>query len=215
MKQVIRKHREFWVERHLRLGVFFSLMMLFLSLLVNYYANVYTVIHAGNAVTDIILDNIPVFDVDSIFVEGSVIFWVFTSFVLLWEPRRIPFVVKSIAVFILIRSAFIILTHIGPPSAQSFIEPNQLFKLLTAGSDMFFSSHTGLPFLMALDFWNQRGWRYFFLAASAIFAVSVLAGHLHYSIDVFAAFFITYSIFHITKDFFPGDFELSGLAKRI
>ena len=188
--------------------------MLFLSLLANYYANIYTVTHASNAVTDVVLDNIPVFNVDFIFVEGAVIFWVFTSFVLLWEPRRIPFVVKSIAVFILIRSVFITLTHIAPPSAQSFVEPNQFFGLLTAGSDMFFSSHTGLPFLMALDFWCYRRWRYFFLVCSGVFAVSVLMGHLHYSIDVVAAFFITYSIFHITKDFFPEDYRLSGLAKE-
>jgi len=46
------------------------------------------------------------------------------------------------------------------------------------------------------------------LAASLIFGAAVLFGHLHYSIDVFAAFFITYAIFHIAQKFFPKDYKL-------
>jgi hypothetical protein len=40
-----------------------------------------------------------------------------------------------------------------------------------------------------------------------MFGVIVLLSHLHYSIDVFAAFFITYSIYHIALKLFDRDYE--------
>ena len=75
-------------------------------------------------------------------------------------------------------------------------------------NDLFFSGHTGIPFLMALMFWNYKPLRYTFLCFSLFFAVVVLLGHLHYSIDVLAAFFITYAIFDICKFFFKKDWAL-------
>jgi hypothetical protein len=38
-----------------------------------------------------------------------------------------------------------------------------------------------------------------------MFGIVVLLGHLHYSIDVLSAFFITYSIYHICELFFKTD----------
>jgi membrane-associated phospholipid phosphatase len=62
---------------------------------------------------------------------------------------------------------------------------------------------------MALIFWNDSKFvRWISLIASITFGASVLLGHLHYSIDVFAAFFITYAIYHISQKFFAEDFLL-------
>ena len=54
------------------------------------------------------------------------------------------------------------------------------------GADLFFSGHTGMPFLLALIFWDWRRVRYMFLFISVACAIIVLAG-LHYSIDVCSA----------------------------
>jgi hypothetical protein len=40
---------------------------------------------------------------------------------------------------------------------------------------------------------------------------TALLAHLHYSIDVFAAFFITYSIYHIGIKLFKKDFDFFTL----
>ncbi|HBB03313.1 TPA: hypothetical protein DCZ39_00140 [Patescibacteria group bacterium] len=56
-----------------------------------------------------------------------------------------------------------------------------------------------MPFLMALIFWKNKLMRYAFILAAMSFGIIVLLGHLHYSIDVLAAFFITYTINHFNE----------------
>jgi len=80
-------------------------------------------------------------------------------------------------------------------SAPSF------FYFLTYANDLFFSGHVGLPFLGFLIFKDKKI-RYFMLSASIILAVTVLLMHVHYSIDVAAAYFITYSIYALGKRLF-------------
>jgi len=138
-------------------------------------------------------------DVDWIFIYGSFIFWLFVAVLCLMKPNRVPFALKSIALFVLIRSIFISLTHLGPFPDQIYINPESIINKFTSGADLFFSAHTGLPFLMALTFWNQKVLRIFFLTSSVVFGAVVLLGHLHYSIDVLSAFFITYTIFHLSE----------------
>jgi membrane-associated phospholipid phosphatase len=55
-----------------------------------------------------------------------------------------------------------------------------------------------------LIYWEERVLRIVFIACSIIFAAIVLLAHLHYSIDVASAFFITYAIYHLCLQFFPG-----------
>jgi len=52
---------------------------------------------------------------------------------------------------------------------------------------------------MALLFWKNKIMRYIFIFGALSFGVIVLLGHLHYSIDVLAAFFITYTINHLCE----------------
>ena len=126
------------------------------------------------------------------------------------EPKRIPFLFKSAALFVCLRSFFIILTHFAPPINESVVNSSNFLERLLAGSgyDLFFSGHTGFSFLMALLFWENKYLRIIFLSASLIFGAAVLFGHLHYSIDVFSAFFITYGIFNLSKWLFKKDHQL-------
>lgn len=182
-----------------------AFVLLGVSLIVNYYAGIYATKSASNSVTDLILDNIRVYDLDGIFVYGSILFWVFVGLLLFKRPHTLPFTIKSIALFTLIRACFITLTHIGPFPTQVVVNPGILMSKFAFGGDLFFSGHTGLPFLMALVFWQKPLLRNFFIVSAIGFGAVVLLTHLHYSIDVLSAFFITYSIYHIAEFLFRKD----------
>ena len=179
------------------------------SLVANYFAGIYASQSASNKVTDLILSNIPVFDVDNIFIYGAIALFLIITAIALAEPERLPFLLKSIALFVFVRSFFITCTHIKPVVDGVVLSAHNPLAWVTFGGDLFFSGHTGVPFLMALIFWNQPVRRFFFLGLSLALSVAVLMGHLHYTIDVFAAFFITYGIADLAKFFFAKDYHLS------
>jgi hypothetical protein len=211
MKKIITKYYFNLVDEIQVIPILTGLFFFMLSLFISDAATNFATQRAGMNVPDLIISNIPVFNVDFIVNElaGS---YAITIFIIIFffNPKTTPFVLKSTALFILIRSAFIMLTHLGPFPAHSFIDQTSMFSPLNIGSDFFFSGHTGLPFLIALIFWKNKFMRYFSLGASILFGVSVLLGHLHYSIDVFAAFFITYSIFVLSQKLFKLDYEKCG-----
>lgn len=177
------------------------------SFVVNWYAGTYATEKASNSVTDLVLSNIRVFDLDGIYIYGPIVLWVFVAFLCLKDLHKLPFTLKSIALFVLIRSAFISLTHLGPFPSQVPVDSN-LINWFAFGGDLFFSGHTGLAFLMALVFWETISLRVLFILTSVLFGVVVLLAHLHYSIDVLSAFFITYTIFHIAQRIFKKDYAL-------
>ena len=183
----------------------FSLLFIAISLYINFIAGTYATERASLAVTDIILSNTRAFDVDGIFTYGPIVLFTFITIIFLYNPKKLPFTLKSISLFTVIRSIFISLTHLGPFLVQTTVASSNLISKFTFGGDLFFSGHTGIPFLMALIFWQNKKLRYFFLMYSFMMGIVVLLGHYHYSIDVLAAFFITYSIFHISVLFFKKD----------
>ena len=195
-----------------------SFALFLVSLVINFYAGIYATQSASNPVTDIVLSNIRVYDVDLIFIYGPLLLWVFVAWLCAKEPSRIPFTVSSIALFVIIRSAFISLTHLGPFPTQAVLDYSSNFiRGFTFGGDLFFSAHTGLPFLMALNFKPlSRSLFVAFFISAIFFGIVVLLGHLHYSIDVLSAFFITYAIFHMAEAIFKEDRQmfLSGKIGR-
>lgn len=177
----------------------------------NVYAYAYSLRSTSSHVGDLILDNIPVVDLNFIIIEGALIFIVLGVLFVLANPRYILFTLKTFALFIMTRALFVSLTHVGiypdhiSPGLGFF---DGIYLYLNFQTGLFFSGHTGLPFLMALIFWHNKRARYFFLILSLIGAVAVLLGHIHYSIDVFAAPFMAYGIFRIALRLFPKDYEL-------
>ena len=216
MKLLAAKYKQCFSDRYFVTSSSIAICVLILSLFINFFAGTYANERASSPVTDLILSNIRVYNVGGLFVYGSLILCAFIAALCLAKPERIPFVAKSITMFVLIRSAFIVLTHIGPFPTHTVINPGSIINEFTFGGDLFFSGHTGLPFLMALIFWDHDYLREIFLILSVVFGAVVLMTHLHYSIDVLAAFFITYSIHHINQTFFKKDFEIfqNGLRRN-
>jgi hypothetical protein len=179
------------------------------ALCVNFWAIAQATARAGAGVQDIILSNIPVFDLDGVFVYGTFVVAAVSASIIFSRPKRIPFALKAVALFIVIRSLFTLMTHLGPPEAQYVTDFGDTIVRSFFGADQFFSAHTGMPFLGALALWRiQKREAVFFLAASLFFAAVVLLAHIHYTIDVASAFFITYGILHIAQWLMPRDWAL-------
>jgi len=207
------KHKNFWSKSR-----FFSLiasgLFFLLAILAQNYANEYVDYVVSTPVGDLLLDNLPTINVGFFVVQGVLIFTLIVIFLLLLFPEYIIFTLKSLALFIVVRSFFISLTHLGVNPSQLALNPDTIgFSIYnffySAKTDFFFSGHTGVPFLFALIFWKEKIYRYLFFLISFIFGASMLLAHMHYSIDVFAAPLITYSIFIISKHLFKKDYRLT------
>jgi hypothetical protein len=201
--RVWRRYQASWFDTYFRFSAPVAIILFALSVVVNFYAGVYATTHASNFVEDIVLSNTPVFDVGFIFIWGVVALIAAIVVLCVSHPKRIPFVLHSLSAFYLIRAAFVSMTHLEPYPAHAVLDVTGLVARQFGGADLFFSAHTGAPFLMALIFWHKPALRYLFLTWSGVFGVIVLLGHLHYTIDVFSAFFITYGIYHIALWLFP------------
>ncbi|MDR3519960.1 MAG: phosphatase PAP2-related protein [Candidatus Pacebacteria bacterium] len=208
----MQSYKTYFSDKRFLLSFFSGLLLLGISLVAQFFINDYVTSASSNSVTDIILSNTRVYNVGGVFIWGAILLALVGIFVGLSKVNCLPFALKSIAVFILIRSVFISLTHIAPFPTHVIINSTffnkEAFNGIFTGNDLFFSGHTGLPFLFALMFWDSKILRYIFIGFSIILGVAVLLGHLHYSIDVLSAFFITYTIFDICKFFFKKDWQL-------
>lgn len=209
LKNVWARHKRHWLNGRLALGSLVSLAIFLVAIfLVQPIAIDFANDTATSPVGDVILSNTPVYDVGVFFVYGMFLLVAFITALCLWKPTRTPFVLHSLTLFVLIRSVFVSLTHVGAFSTQAASDFGPAITRMFFGADHFFSGHTGAPFLMALIFWETPSLRYIFLAWSVFFGAVVLLGHLHYTIDVLAAFFITFGIYHIARWLLPGDWAL-------
>ena len=214
MPDIFREHRGgFWTPER-KHSLYLGLLLICLALIIQISAGHYSSRQAlgSGYESDLFLDNLPVVNFGFLIVGGAILFWIFSCCLLLIRPKYLLFGVKAIALFIIFRAFFINLTHEG--IYPTGILPSSLntgygfYRLLTFQGNLFFSGHTGFPFLMALIFWENDLLRRFFIVMAIVFGAAVLLAHVHYSIDVFAAPFIVYGIFAITAKLFPADYKL-------
>lgn len=213
--RVFNRHKRLWTGPR-RLMLIKALGFFIIALIVQSIASQYVGNLKGLSVGDILLDHLPALDIDFVVVQGALILTFIILAIMIWQPKYIIFTVIAFSVFVITRAFFISLTHMGINPHEITLDTNSvgfgLYNFLyNARSDFFFSGHTGAPFLMGLIFWDHKRLRTFFFIISFVFGVSVLLGHIHYSIDVFAAPFITYSIFVIVKKLFPQEHNLMGV----
>lgn len=170
------------------------------AIVLNYHAGRFAD-RAGEAASpapDLLFRVLPVVDTSAVFTWGFALFLAWLLAAAFWKERaRLARIAWAYALLVYVRCFFIVLTPMRLPPEAIAIEGGALYGLigrfLTFRHDLFFSSHTALPFLGALMF--RDAWvRLSFLGFSLVLAAAVLLGRLHYSIDVFAAYFITFAV---------------------
>jgi hypothetical protein len=203
-RELARRYRAHWSRKEFRSALYVSVLFFAAAVTVSFFAIQYATERASNAVADIILSNFPPLDVDVFFVFGTLLLIIFATLLAFAHPKRLPYMLNALALFYLIRSAFVTMTHLGPfPVPLDTTDWGTLAAHFLFGADRFFSAHTGVPFLLALIFWRETALRNIFFLWSVYMATVVLLGHYHYTIDVASAYFITYTIFILCERFFP------------
>ncbi len=203
----VLKSKKFYLD--LAVSIFFFVFVagfFFKGYLANYLK---TLEH--NPVNDELLNFLPNIDLDLIASQYIfVIVLVFGVYSFIFKLQKLPFFIK--AVTLLYVSKFIILptTNLTFPAGAIHESFDNIYN------DLFFSGHTAFPVL--LYFFTKDKTRYlkwFFLFSAVLEAITVLLMNLHYTIDVYAAPFFAFGIFHLSKKVFKNNYyEYDKLIKE-
>ena len=182
--------------------ILLSLLFFIIAILLTIISGNYVDETRSISVPDLILDHIPVVNLTFLFVYGiSLVVLGFILYPLIFKPKKFYYYMGMLSLFLSVRSAFLVLTHLKAPIGAISIPATGIFSILTYSNDLFFSGHAGLPFLGFLIFENKK-LKYFMLISSIVLAATSLLMHVHYSIDVASSYFITYGIYDIGKKIF-------------
>jgi len=194
IKEYFRKGFQEWRNElfEYKYVILLSLIIVAIATFLDYYSGVYVSTTNVADVPDLILDHIGPVDMSFLFVYGYLIL-VFALFLypLILHIRTLHVVISQFSLLVMLRALFMIFTHLQSPLDAISIHFPWILRGLSFENDMFFSGHTAIPFLGFLLFRKSKI-RFFFLTGSVLMAATVLLMHIHYSIDVFSAYFITY-----------------------
>lgn len=143
--------------------------------------------------SDLILDNLPFYNVSLIY-DLFYLISVVVAFIYLIHKgyNKLPYFLLLYGIFFIIRSVFIVLTPLGnPPMFSGSGPPFHGFSKYEVG--VYPSGHVGsvfLIFLMLKDKW----YKYIISFSLVIIIISLLFAHGHYSIDIFSGLFFAYTI---------------------
>ncbi|MBN1184276.1 MAG: phosphatase PAP2 family protein [Bacteroidales bacterium] len=155
--------------------------------------------------SDLILDNLPYWDVDYLYdIFSLVSVFVFIVYVLhKREYNKVPYFLLLCGIFHTIRAIFIVLTPFGnPPLFDGTEGPFNGFSKYELG--VYPSGHTGIAymyFILAKD----RRYRLVLLFSVLVIIAALFLSRGHYSIDVLSGIFFAFAI----KAY--GDKYISGL----
>ncbi|MBU2577194.1 MAG: sphingomyelin synthase family protein [Nanoarchaeota archaeon] len=176
-----------------------SLVFLVIAVILNGISGRYVTRVGVGVPTDIILNHVGPYNLQIFFGWGYLIFMALLFFFpLFFRIKSLHHVIGQWSLLVMMRSFFISLTHLRTPLTAIPSKFPQIFQPFVFENDLFFSGHTATTFLGFLLF-KESKIRWVFLAGSIFLGSVTLLMHRHYSIDVFAAYFITYGTYQIGK----------------
>jgi hypothetical protein len=125
---------------------------------------------------------------------------ILTLFRLSWQPFQLLITFQAYILIAMARIISMYLTPLDPPPLLIPLEDPFVQSVSTGvlTRDLFFSGHTSTMFLLFLSC-TSRKMRIFFLMGTILVGLLVLIQHVHYSIDVVAAPFYTFTCYKISS----------------
>jgi membrane-associated phospholipid phosphatase len=144
--------------------------------------------------SDLILDNLPFYNVSLIYDISCLIpiFLVFIYFVHKKDYNRIPLFLVMSGIFYIVRGVFIVLTPFGNPPMFNGSDP--LFHGFSNYElGVYPSGHTGNVFLMFLLV-KDKGYKWLIFICLVVVICALFLARGHYSIDILSGLFFSYAI---------------------
>jgi hypothetical protein len=174
-------------------------LSLFVGIKLNYYSQGYLLNLTQNGTTlpmlsDLILDNIPLWKVDYLY-DIFAIVSLLTLMVFVIHKRRygsVPYFLLLSGIFQIIRGFFIVLTPFGNPMGFDGTQgPFNGFTDIELG--VYPSGHTGIAFLYFLLV-TSKPYRYTLLFSVSVIMFALFFSRGHYTIDILSGIFFAYAI---------------------
>jgi hypothetical protein len=150
--------------------------------------------------SDWVLRHLPLVNVLPVLSWGWFTLHLYAAWVAITRyPKRMPFLMFMLGLYMIVRTLFIFLSPIGPPEGMvDMRERDIIFSRLlgkyTFTNEFIFSGHTSIPFLFFL-FFEEPFRKTVMFCGSLTMGLCVLLSHNHYTVDVLAAFPMSYSIY--------------------
>ena len=190
---------EAWQERRFRNKTILALLLVTIILLALPTFFAFIEKREGMVLQDYVLDAIPAIDVS---IPTFVIIWsvvVLVFYRIYHNPRLFLLIAYGFILMCLARIITISLLPLNPPTGIITLK-DPIANIAYGGNgifitkDLFYSGHTGNMFLFFLCL--EAKWdKIIALTASLLIGFLVLIQHIHYSIDVIAAFIFTYFLY--------------------
>lgn len=178
---------------------YFGLIALIGGIQLNFFSQTYLHNYMNKGKTlpvlsDLILDNLPLWDIDFLYdIFSLVSIFVFTVYIIhKREYKKIPYVLLLCGIFHIVRGIFIVLTPFGNP--PMFDGTEGLFNGFSKYElGVYPSGHTGIAYMYFILATNK------YYKGILLFSVLVIIAALffargHYSIDVLSGIFFAYAI---------------------
>jgi len=172
---------------------------LFLGIELNFYSQEYLLnyLHNGKSLpilSDLILDNIPFWDIDFLYDIFSIVSLLVLIIFTIHKRKydSVPYFLLLNGIFQITRGFFIVLTPFGNP--MGFDGTEGIFNGFTdIELGVYPSGHTGIAFLYFLLV-KAKPYRYILLFSVLIIVFSLFLSRGHYTIDILSGIFFAYAI---------------------
>ena len=205
MKNSFESWRYAWKRRRFRVAIVFSALVLLVNLAVLPSFFQFLEQRPGAALDDPVLCRLPPRDFSHpiFFLIYSALFYVIGRGI--FSPGVFIRFATSYAIVLLMRVVTLYLTPLGPPAGLVPM-PDPWTPLFSGApaltQDLFFSGHTATAFLVFLSLTGKVE-KLAALVLVAALVVLLLYQHIHYTIDIVAAFPFAYLGYRISKKAVP------------
>lgn len=154
---------------------------------------------------DLLVAAMPRKDWTWVLSQGYILF--LTGFYLYWirsDWRKLAFLLAATAVMMTVRDVFLLLTPVGPLPGliPLYTGVCGVRDRLAFDGELFFSGHTGAPFLYFLASRRRPVLSLVCLGVSLTNGLGVMLTRNHYAIDVLGAFVIVPTVYAMSRHFF-------------